>query len=110
MAVSSHELGLSPSLPRQHTHTLVSARVCPEVVWPLVEHLEINQRPLAPWAWSSLPWVGEAFPDTSLLCPHPSCSAQTMLLEKLRVARRPASEATFNVFYYLLACGDGTLR
>ena len=35
---------------------------------------------------------------------------QTMLLEKLRVARRPAGEATFNVFYYLLACGDGTLR
>ncbi|KAK2111480.1 Unconventional myosin-XVIIIa [Saguinus oedipus] len=33
-----------------------------------------------------------------------------MLLEKLRVARRPANEATFNVFYYLLACGDGTLR
>lgn len=33
-----------------------------------------------------------------------------MLLEKLRVARRPASEATFNVFYYLLACGDSTLR
>ncbi|XP_054429214.1 unconventional myosin-XVIIIa isoform X8 [Pteronotus mesoamericanus] len=39
-----------------------------------------------------------------------SASVQTMLLEKLRVARRPASEATFNVFYYLLACGDGTLR
>lgn len=30
---------------------------------------------------------------------------QTMLLEKLRVARRPAGEATFNIFYYLLACG-----
>ncbi|XP_060060030.1 unconventional myosin-XVIIIa isoform X4 [Erinaceus europaeus] len=39
-----------------------------------------------------------------------SASIQTMLLEKLRVVRRPASEATFNVFYYLLACGDGTLR
>uniref|UniRef100_A0A8C5P1Y1 Unconventional myosin-XVIIIa n=1 Tax=Jaculus jaculus TaxID=51337 RepID=A0A8C5P1Y1_JACJA len=39
-----------------------------------------------------------------------SASIQTMLLEKLRVARRPASEAAFNVFYYLLACGDGTLR
>uniref|UniRef100_A0A8C6RQG1 Unconventional myosin-XVIIIa n=1 Tax=Nannospalax galili TaxID=1026970 RepID=A0A8C6RQG1_NANGA len=39
-----------------------------------------------------------------------SASIQTMLLEKLRVARRPSSEATFNVFYYLLACGDGTLR
>uniref|UniRef100_A0A2R9AS99 Unconventional myosin-XVIIIa n=1 Tax=Pan paniscus TaxID=9597 RepID=A0A2R9AS99_PANPA len=39
-----------------------------------------------------------------------SASIQAMLLEKLRVARRPASEATFNVFYYLLACGDGTLR
>lgn len=39
-----------------------------------------------------------------------SASIQTMLLEKLRVARRPAGEATFNVFYYLLACGDGALR
>ncbi|XP_043439448.1 unconventional myosin-XVIIIa isoform X3 [Prionailurus bengalensis] len=39
-----------------------------------------------------------------------SASIQTMLLEKLRVARRPSGEATFNVFYYLLACGDGTLR
>ncbi|XP_059764138.1 unconventional myosin-XVIIIa isoform X14 [Balaenoptera ricei] len=39
-----------------------------------------------------------------------SASVQTMLLEKLRVARRPAGEATFNIFYYLLACGDGTLR
>nr|XP_031324309.1 unconventional myosin-XVIIIa isoform X19 [Camelus dromedarius] len=39
-----------------------------------------------------------------------SASLQTMLLEKLRVARRPAGEATFNIFYYLLACGDGTLR
>lgn len=39
-----------------------------------------------------------------------SASIQTMLLEKLRVARRPASEATFNVFYYLLACADSTLR
>ncbi|KAM6164556.1 unconventional myosin-XVIIIa [Rhynchocyon petersi] len=39
-----------------------------------------------------------------------SASVQTMLLEKLRVARRPANEATFNIFYYLLACGDSTLR
>ncbi|XP_051848232.1 unconventional myosin-XVIIIa isoform X3 [Antechinus flavipes] len=39
-----------------------------------------------------------------------SASVQTLLLEKLRVARRPSSEATFNVFYYLLACGDSTLR
>ncbi|XP_027622920.1 unconventional myosin-XVIIIa isoform X7 [Tupaia chinensis] len=39
-----------------------------------------------------------------------SASIQTMLLEKLRVARRPAGEATFNIFYYLLACGDSTLR
>ncbi|XP_053425601.1 unconventional myosin-XVIIIa isoform X11 [Nycticebus coucang] len=39
-----------------------------------------------------------------------SASIQTMLLEKLRVARRPANEATFNIFYYLLACGDATLR
>ncbi|NXO36099.1 MY18A protein, partial [Locustella ochotensis] len=39
-----------------------------------------------------------------------SASIQTLLLEKLRVARRPAKEATFNVFYYLLACSDSTLR
>ncbi|KAK2507533.1 hypothetical protein MC885_003223, partial [Smutsia gigantea] len=39
-----------------------------------------------------------------------SASIQTLLLEKTRVARRPANEATFNVFYYLLACGDGSLR
>ncbi|NWW07358.1 MY18A protein, partial [Oreocharis arfaki] len=39
-----------------------------------------------------------------------SASIQTLLLEKLRVARRPANEATFNVFYYLLACSDSTLR
>ncbi|NWU29524.1 MY18A protein, partial [Dyaphorophyia castanea] len=39
-----------------------------------------------------------------------SASVQTLLLEKLRVARRPASEATFNIFYYLLACSDSTLR
>lgn len=35
---------------------------------------------------------------------------QTLLLEKLRVAKRPANEATFNVFYYLLACADSALR
>ncbi|XP_018864190.1 unconventional myosin-XVIIIa isoform X9 [Parus major] len=39
-----------------------------------------------------------------------SASVQTLLLEKLRVARRPANETTFNVFYYLLACSDSTLR
>nr|XP_028564252.1 unconventional myosin-XVIIIa-like isoform X3 [Podarcis muralis] len=39
-----------------------------------------------------------------------SASVQTMLLEKLRVAKRPANEATFNVFYYLLACSDNALR
>ncbi|XP_074869502.1 unconventional myosin-XVIIIa isoform X4 [Carettochelys insculpta] len=39
-----------------------------------------------------------------------SASIQTMLLEKLRVTRRPASEATFNVFYYLLAGTDNALR
>ncbi|KYO48355.1 unconventional myosin-XVIIIa [Alligator mississippiensis] len=39
-----------------------------------------------------------------------SASIQTMLLEKLRVARRPANEATFHVFYYLLACADSALR
>ncbi|XP_063811986.1 unconventional myosin-XVIIIa isoform X5 [Pseudophryne corroboree] len=39
-----------------------------------------------------------------------SASIQTMLLEKLRVARRPDNEASFNVFYYLLAGADNTLR
>ncbi|KAG6928528.1 myosin XVIIIA, partial [Chelydra serpentina] len=39
-----------------------------------------------------------------------SASIQTMLLEKLRVTKRPANEATFNVFYYLLAGTDNTLR
>ncbi|KAM9177215.1 unconventional myosin-XVIIIa isoform 1-T1 [Mergus octosetaceus] len=39
-----------------------------------------------------------------------SASVQTLLLEKLRVARRPANEATFNIFYYLLACPDSALR
>ncbi|NXG82936.1 MY18A protein, partial [Stercorarius parasiticus] len=39
-----------------------------------------------------------------------SASIQTLLLEKLRVAKRPANEATFNVFYYLLACSDSALR
>ncbi|XP_030041770.1 unconventional myosin-XVIIIa isoform X2 [Microcaecilia unicolor] len=39
-----------------------------------------------------------------------SASIQTMLLEKLRVAKRPEKEATFNVFYYLLAGADNTLR
>nr|XP_033777065.1 unconventional myosin-XVIIIa isoform X18 [Geotrypetes seraphini] len=39
-----------------------------------------------------------------------SASIQTMLLEKLRVAKRPEKEATFNVFYYLMAGSDNTLR
>ncbi|XP_037229408.1 unconventional myosin-XVIIIa isoform X14 [Falco rusticolus] len=39
-----------------------------------------------------------------------SASIQTLLLEKLRVTKRPANEATFNIFYYLLACSDSTLR
>ncbi|KAL7986859.1 hypothetical protein Chor_005778 [Crotalus horridus] len=39
-----------------------------------------------------------------------SASVQTMLLEKLRVAKRPTNEGTFNVFYYLLACPDNALR
>uniref|UniRef100_A0AAY4DS32 Uncharacterized protein n=1 Tax=Denticeps clupeoides TaxID=299321 RepID=A0AAY4DS32_9TELE len=32
-----------------------------------------------------------------------SASIQTMLLEKLRVAKRPEAESTFNVFYYMMA-------
>ncbi|XP_064022088.1 unconventional myosin-XVIIIa isoform X11 [Pogoniulus pusillus] len=39
-----------------------------------------------------------------------SASIQTLLLEKLRVAKRPANEATFNIFYYLLSCSDSALR
>ncbi|KAM4647925.1 unconventional myosin-XVIIIa isoform 2-T2 [Amazona ochrocephala] len=39
-----------------------------------------------------------------------SASVQTLLLERLRVAKRPANEATFNVFYYLMACSDSALR
>ena len=33
-----------------------------------------------------------------------------MLLEKMRVTRRPEGETTFNVFYYLMAGVDGSLR
>ncbi|XP_068174351.1 unconventional myosin-XVIIIa isoform X4 [Antennarius striatus] len=39
-----------------------------------------------------------------------SASIQTMLLEKLRVSRRPEAESTFNVFYYLMAGSDSNLR
>ncbi|KAK7882718.1 hypothetical protein WMY93_028892 [Mugilogobius chulae] len=39
-----------------------------------------------------------------------SASIQTMLLEKLRVSRRPEAESTFNVFYFLLAGADSSLR
>uniref|UniRef100_A0A668AK76 Myosin XVIIIA n=1 Tax=Myripristis murdjan TaxID=586833 RepID=A0A668AK76_9TELE len=39
-----------------------------------------------------------------------SASIQTMLLEKLRVTRRPEAESTFNVFYYMMAGADSTLR
>ncbi|XP_063060919.1 unconventional myosin-XVIIIa isoform X3 [Engraulis encrasicolus] len=39
-----------------------------------------------------------------------SASIQTMLLEKLRVTKRPESESTFNVFYYMMAGADSTLR
>lgn len=63
-----------------------------------------------PWTWSTRAWFlllrGRRAVTIFLIYAVP----QTMLLEKLRVARRPASEATFNVFYYLLACGDSTLR
>lgn len=41
------------------------------------------------------------------------CSAailQTMLLEKTRVTRRPEGETTFNVFYFLMAGVDSSLR
>ncbi|XP_051257888.1 unconventional myosin-XVIIIa isoform X7 [Dicentrarchus labrax] len=39
-----------------------------------------------------------------------SASIQTMLLEKMRLTRRPEGESTFNVFYYLMAGVDSSLR
>uniref|UniRef100_A0A8C6PK55 Myosin XVIIIA n=1 Tax=Nothobranchius furzeri TaxID=105023 RepID=A0A8C6PK55_NOTFU len=39
-----------------------------------------------------------------------SASIQTMLLEKVRVIRRPEAESTFNVFYYMMAGADSSLR
>ncbi|XP_034384772.1 unconventional myosin-XVIIIa isoform X2 [Cyclopterus lumpus] len=39
-----------------------------------------------------------------------SASIQTMLLEKLRVSKRPEAESTFNVFYYMMAGADSSLR
>ncbi|KAL0994187.1 hypothetical protein UPYG_G00118920 [Umbra pygmaea] len=39
-----------------------------------------------------------------------SASIQTMLLEKLRVSRRPEGESTFNVFYYMMAGADSSLK
>ncbi|XP_069002915.1 unconventional myosin-XVIIIa-like isoform X1 [Embiotoca jacksoni] len=39
-----------------------------------------------------------------------SASIQTMLLEKMRVTRRPEGESTFNVFYYLMAGVESSLR
>ncbi|CAL8350260.1 unnamed protein product [Lota lota] len=39
-----------------------------------------------------------------------SASIQTMLLEKLRVTKQPATESTFNIFYYMMAGADGNLR
>lgn len=81
----------------------------PDVIWPLAEHLENKMQPLVPLGlvlsgagWEKLDWPAVAHALHAV--------PQTMLLEKLRVARRPANEATFNVFYYLLACGDGSLR
>ncbi|XP_058267205.1 unconventional myosin-XVIIIa isoform X2 [Hemibagrus wyckioides] len=39
-----------------------------------------------------------------------SASVQTMLLEKSRVLRHPDGESTFNVFYYMMAGADGSLK
>ncbi|KAM9734215.1 unconventional myosin-XVIIIa isoform 1-T2 [Menidia menidia] len=39
-----------------------------------------------------------------------SASIQTMLLEKIRVSRRPEEESTFNVFYYMMAGADNSQR
>ena len=104
MVESLHELGLSSS-----SWLWLLPGFAPEVIRPLVEHLEKNKELPVPVCRFFLVWE-------KLFLTLPSSAhtlhavSQTMLLEKLRVARRPASEATFNVFYYLLACGDGTLR
>ncbi|XP_029028082.1 unconventional myosin-XVIIIa isoform X2 [Betta splendens] len=47
------------------------------------------------------------FDQTGLVA---SASIQTMLLNKMRVSRRPEAESTFNVFYYLMAGADSNLR
>ncbi|XP_047661074.1 unconventional myosin-XVIIIa isoform X4 [Tachysurus fulvidraco] len=39
-----------------------------------------------------------------------SASIQTMLLEKSRVTRRPDGESTFNIFYYMMAGADSSLK
>uniref|UniRef100_A0A6Q2YGC4 Myosin XVIIIAa n=1 Tax=Esox lucius TaxID=8010 RepID=A0A6Q2YGC4_ESOLU len=39
-----------------------------------------------------------------------SASIQTLLLEKLRVSKRPEGESTFNVFYYIMAGADSSLK
>ncbi|XP_053502054.1 unconventional myosin-XVIIIa isoform X6 [Ictalurus furcatus] len=39
-----------------------------------------------------------------------SASIQTMLLEKSRVTRFPDAESTFNVFYYMMAGADSSLK
>lgn len=41
---------------------------------------------------------------------QPASVSQTMLLEKLRVSRRPEAESTFNVFSYVMAAADSSLR
>uniref|UniRef100_A0A8C5H6E4 Unconventional myosin-XVIIIa-like n=1 Tax=Gouania willdenowi TaxID=441366 RepID=A0A8C5H6E4_GOUWI len=48
--------------------------------------------------------------DFDQACLVTSASIQTMLLERTRVTRRPVGESTFNVFYYLMAGVDGSLR
>lgn len=59
-----------------------------------------------------LGWAGGGLSGSGSLgdSSQPSPLCQTLLLEKLRVAKRPANEATFNIFYYLLACSDSALR
>uniref|UniRef100_A0A8C6WTH0 Myosin XVIIIAa n=1 Tax=Neogobius melanostomus TaxID=47308 RepID=A0A8C6WTH0_9GOBI len=39
-----------------------------------------------------------------------SASIQTLLMEKARVTRRPEGESTFNVFYYLMAGAESSLK
>lgn len=56
------------------------------------------------------PWLAEQRSPKVADRLQPASVSQTMLLEKLRVSRRPEAESTFNVFYYVMAAADSSLR